>query len=180
MLLEWNLTLPLSTIIQTWRSNEALLEVLKTGHRVLFGANTHWYLDCGLGVFLDPKDPDHPAPDPRINPPYQDYCGPFHNWRHVYSYDPLTGIPAEQQRRVLGGEVHLWSELTDSVTLDWMLWPRAAAAAEVLWRGTGVAPVSEEVTRRLAEWRERAVAKGVRAGMVQMEWCLRNKGGCLM
>lgn len=59
-----------------------------------------------------------------------------------------------------------------------MLWPRAAAAAEVLWRGRG--EVGEESTRRLAEMRERLIARGVRAGMVQMEWGLMNKGGCIL
>ena len=80
---------------------------------------------------------------------------------------------------LVGGEVHLWSELTDSVNLDGKLWPRAAAAAEILWKGpVGVGGVSEGVTRRLAEWRERVVGKGVRAEVVQMTWCLMNEGGC--
>ena len=78
---------------------------------------------------------------------------------------------------VLGGEAHLWAELTDSITLDGMLWPRLSAAAEVLWSGPG-RPVDEDATRRLAEMRERLVARGVRAGMVQMEWCLRERGKC--
>ncbi len=59
-----------------------------------------------------------------------------------------------------------------------MLWPRVAAAAEVLWRGKG--EVGEGATRRLAEMRERLVARGVRAGMVQMEWGLRNEGTCIL
>ncbi len=59
-----------------------------------------------------------------------------------------------------------------------MLWPRAAAAAEVLWRGKG--EVGESSTRRLAEMRERLVARGVKAGIVQMEWGLRNQGGCTL
>lgn len=179
MLLEWNLVLPSNLIIQTWRSNAALSAVLETGHRVLFGANSHWYLDCGHGAFLDPANPAQPSDDPRVNPPYLDYCGPYHNWRHVYAYNPLSGIPEDLKPLILGGEVHLWSELTDPVTLDGMLWPRAAAAAEVLWQGPGT-PVSEDTTRRLAEWRERTIGKGVAAGMVQMEWCLRNKGSCTL
>ncbi|KAK2760220.1 N-acetyl-glucosamine-6-phosphate deacetylase [Arachnomyces sp. PD_36] len=179
MLLEWNLTLPDSTIIQTWRSKEALSHVLSKGHRVLFGANTHFYLDCGFGAFYDPIDPDNPGENPMVNPPYLDYCTPYKNWRHIYSHQPLAGIPEEQKHLVLGGEVHLWGEMTDPSTLDGMLWPRAAAAAELLWRGPGN-PVSEDTTRRLAEMRERLVLKGVAAGMVQMEWCLRNRGSCVL
>jgi hexosaminidase len=177
MLLEWNLTLPPSTIIQTWRSSDALPEVLSRGHRVLFGSSTHWYLDCGYGTWLDPADPGNPGPDSRASPPYMDHCAPYKNWRTIYSYDLLKGVSPEHRHLVAGGEVHMWGEMTDAVTLDGMLWPRAAAAAEVLWAGTG-APVSEDTTRRLAELRERLLLEGVAAGMVQMEWCLRNKGGC--
>lgn len=51
--------------------------------------------------------------------------------------------------------MHQWTKLTDGVSLDGMLWPRAAAAAEVLRRGKG--KVGEGVTRRLADARERLV-----------------------
>ena len=89
-----------------------------------------------------------------------------------------ANIPDDQKHLVLGGEVHLWAELTDSVNLDFMLWPRTAAAAEMLWRGKG--EVCEGTTRRLAEMRERLVKMGVRAGVVQMEWGLRNPGECIL
>jgi len=40
--------------------------------------------------------------------------------------------------------------------------------------------VGEETTRALAEMRERLVLRGIRAGMVQMEYGLRNKGTCIL
>ena len=48
-----------------------------------------------------------------------------------------------------------------------------------MWSGTEKMP-DEGTTRRLAEFRERLVAKGVGASVVQMEWCLKNKGGCTL
>ena len=177
--LDWNLTLPRNTIVQTWRSTSSVLDVVSRGHKTLFGSNSHWYLDCGHGAFLDHADPSHPSSDPMVNPPFEDYCSPYKNWRQVYSYDPLDNIPESLQDLLIGGEVHLWSELTDSITLDGMLWPRAAAAAEVMWRGPGSRP-TEDTTRRLAFLRERLVARGIAAGMVTMEWCLRNQGGCVI
>ena len=70
----------------------------------------------------------------------------------------------------------MWGEQTDGMNLDSMLWPRVAAAGEVLWRGKG--EVSEGVTRRLAEMREWLVGKGIGAGPVTVTWCLMNEGNC--
>lgn len=54
MLLDWNLTLPsatthsrsVSTLVQVWRNSERIEEVLKRGHRAIFGDYHQWYLDC--------------------------------------------------------------------------------------------------------------------------------------
>ena len=114
-----------------------------------------------------------------VRPPYLDPNSPYKNWRRIYSYNPLDGVLPEHRERVLGGEMHLWGILTDSISLDGTLWPRAAAAAEVMWSATATMP-DEGTTRRLAEWRERIVKRGVRAGVVQKEWCLRYKGACTL
>lgn len=176
MVLDWNLTLPHNVIIQTWRGSEdnALTSILERGYKTLFGANSHWYLDCGYGSFVDPEPS---TSDSHVKPPYLDYCNPYKNWRHMYAYNPIAGIPRSLRHLILGGEVHLWGELTDSVNLDGMLWPRAAAAAEVMWSAPGKEP-DESTTRRLADMRERLVMRGIDAGVVQMEWCLRHEGGC--
>lgn len=173
MLLDWDLQFSPETIFQAWRPG-ALKAIVAKGHRALFGACEDWYLDCGFGTFIDPSDSN----DSPIKWPYADWCAPYKNWRQIQSYDPLADIPEELQHLVIGGEVHLWGELTDGICLDFMLWPRVAAAAEMMWRGKG--EVGEATTRRLAEMRERLVKLGVRTGMVQMEWGLRNPGGCVL
>lgn len=175
VVLEWDLDLPKSIVIQIWRSQSSLKSVVAKGYKSLFGPCANWYLDCGYGSWVDP-DPSNP--NTPVKSPFLDWCSPYKNWREIYSYDPLEDIPEDQKHLVLGGEVHLWGELTDSVTLDGMLWPRAAAAAEVLWKGKG--KVSEDTTRRLAEMRERLLGRGIGAGMVQMEWSLSNRGGSLL
>ena len=172
--LDWDIDLPHNAIIQVWRSPEALKAVIKRGYRALFGSASHWYLDCGFGSFLDPKLSN---PETVIKPPFEDWCSPYKNWRQIYSYNPLAGILEEQLELIIGGEVHLWAELTDSISLDGKLWPRAAAAAEILWKGPG--RVEESVTRRLAEMRERLVQQGIGASVVQMQWCLQNPGHCV-
>ncbi|KAL8690274.1 MAG: hypothetical protein Q9218_004240 [Villophora microphyllina] len=176
MVLDWNLNLPPNVIIQTWRGSDddALGTILSKGYKTIFGSNAHWYLDCGHGYFVDPEPSN---PDSPIKPPYLDYCSPYKNWRHIYAYNPVADVPQSQRHLVLGGEIHLWGELTDSVNLDGMLWPRVAAAAEVMWSAPEKKP-DESTTRRLADMRERLVMRDIRAGVVQMEWCLRYEGGC--
>ncbi|MCJ1381614.1 N-acetyl-glucosamine-6-phosphate deacetylase [Xylographa soralifera] len=175
-LLIWNISLPTnSTIIQTWKTS-SVAEIVAQGYQVIFGDSAHWYLDCGYGAFIDPSPKNPQTP---IVPPYLDWCSPMNNWRQIYSYDPRVNISTSDQKLLLGGEIQIWGELTDPVNLDGKIWPRAAAAAEVLWSGpTGPEGVNEGVTRRLAEMRERLVDLGFAASMVQMEWCLQNQGGC--
>ncbi|KIX05982.1 uncharacterized protein Z518_03956 [Rhinocladiella mackenziei CBS 650.93] len=196
MLLDWNLTLPslqngdqsTSTLVQVWRNSERIEEVLKRGHRAIFGDYHYWYLDCGYGIFLDPYPTGKSPPgvpfntsggsSSKLKPPYLDYCGPFHNWRHMYMYNPLANISDDLQHGIEGGEVLMWSEQTDSIDLDTKLWPRAAAAAEVLWSGLREETMLEDASKRLGEWRERGVTDlGIRMSPVQMTWCLME-GAC--
>jgi hexosaminidase len=114
MLLDWNLTLPADTIVQTWISPADVASVTGKGYRVLVGQYDYWYLDCGHGQWLD----FYPGASSRGFWPYLDYCNPLKNWRLMYSYDPLNNVPVDQQHLVLGGETHIWSEQTDSVNLD--------------------------------------------------------------
>ena len=100
-LLVWNLTLPKDTIVQTWLSDESVVETVKKGHKALTGNYNFWYLDCGQGEWLD----FYPS-DSREYWPYVDYCTPRKNWKLMYSYDPLSGVPADLAHLVLGGEAH--------------------------------------------------------------------------
>lgn len=74
--------------------------------------------------------------------------------------------------------MHIWSEQTDPVNLDMMVWPRAAAAGEVLWSGgkdaEGKNRSQLDAGHRLGVWRERLVKRGIQAGPVQMIFCTQN------
>ncbi|KAM0718011.1 hypothetical protein Q7P37_006343 [Cladosporium fusiforme] len=153
MLLDWNLTLPSDTIVQSWQGDENVATIATKGHKVIAGDYELWYLDC-------------------------DYCYPRHNWRVMYAYNPLENVPANATHLVLGGETHIWSEQTDSINLDRMVWPRACAAGEVLWSGAkdaqGQNRSQVEASPRLSEMRERLVARGVMAEPIQMPYCIMN------
>ena len=106
-------------------------------------------------IYIGWVDPDPNNQESPVKPPFLDWCSPYKNWRQVCSYNPYEGVPSELHHLLHGGETNLWSELTDSVTLDSRLWAQAAAAAETLWVGPG--KMDEQTTRRLAEFRERLV-----------------------
>ncbi|WPH04861.1 putative cytochrome 52A4 [Acrodontium crateriforme] len=177
MLLDWNLTMPKDTIVQTWLSDESVAAVVNKGYRALVGNYNYWYLDCGHGQWLDFYQSNAAG-----FWPFSDYCAPLHNWRLAYSYDPLSGVPANSTHLVLGGEGHTWSEQTDQVNLDALVWPRAAAISEVLWSGAkdehGLNRSQITASPRLSEMRERLVARGNNAAPVQMPFCTQNGTQC--
>lgn len=102
----------------------------------------------------------------------------------MYAYDPLSGVPANQTHLVVGGECHIWAEQTDPVVIDSMVWPRAAAAAEVLWSGAkdeqGQNRSQITASPRLSDFRERLVARGVQAEPIQMPFCTQNGTQCAL
>ncbi|KAF1919382.1 glycoside hydrolase superfamily [Ampelomyces quisqualis] len=177
MLLEWNLTLGPDVIVQSWRSNEAVKQIVQSGHKALTGNYQSWYLDCGKGQWLDFSQSTSAS-----SWPYTDYCAPYHNWRLMYSSDPLSGVPESLHHLVLGGEAHMWAEQTDPVNVDGMIWPRACAVAEVLWSGAkdemGRNRSQVEASPRLGEMRERLVMKGVGAESIGMPFCTMGGGEC--
>lgn len=99
----------------------------------------------------------------------------------MYSLDPLNNIPGSLSHLVLGGEVHVWSEQIDDISLDRVVWPRVSAAGEVLWSGaidpaSGTNRSQVEAAPRLAEMRERLVARGVAAETMLMPFCSMSNG----
>lgn len=99
MLLQWNLTLGSDVVEQSWQSDLAVAETVAKGHKALAGNSNLRYLDCGKGQWLDFQ----PASAPRYYP-FADYCSPTKNWCLIYSYDPLTGVPANATHLVLGAK----------------------------------------------------------------------------
>ena len=132
------------------------------------------YLDCGFGEWIDFSN----GASYEEYYPFNDYCTPQKNWELIYSYDPVGALTAEEATYVLGGEIAIWSELTDPMNLDSKVWPRASAAGEVLWSGrhdaSGQNRSQITAAPRLAELTERMVKKGIRSGPVQMIFCTQS------
>lgn len=61
--------------------------------------------------------------------------GLFSYLKDVYAFDPMPkGVGRQNQKHVLGAQVCLWTEWTSNVDkLEYMLYPRGIALAEVVW-----------------------------------------------
>ncbi|RPA83068.1 hypothetical protein BJ508DRAFT_78474 [Ascobolus immersus RN42] len=177
MVLVWNITVKTDTLVQAWIDAESIKRITEKGYKVIAGSYKHWYLDCGKGQWLDFKMKDFDQ-----FYPFNDYCAPVHNWRAMYSFDPLAGLTDEEKKLVIGGEAHMWSEQTDPASLDSTVWPRASAVGEVLWSGrldaAGNNRTFEDASQRLGEFRERMLARGIQATAITQTWCHMHKGDC--
>ncbi|KPM43625.1 hypothetical protein AK830_g2911 [Neonectria ditissima] len=174
MITQWNMTLGDDVVVQSWLGGSAVKDLAEAGHKVIDSDYNFWYLDCGRGQWLNFDNGEAF----QTFYPFNDWCGPSKSWRLVYSHDPVAGLSKEAAKRVLGGEVAVWTETIDAVNFDTLVWPRASAAGEVLWSGrqdsAGQNRSQYDAAPRLAELRERMVARGVRASPVQMIFCTQG------
>lgn len=110
--------LPQGAVAMVWRSREVGLAAARAGRDVIMVPNDTSYLDM--------KQSGHPSePGAEGRRP----------WTRVFSFDPApASLEPAARAHVLGGQVALWTEyVTDLAQADLLLFPRAAAAAEVLW-----------------------------------------------
>ncbi len=140
--------LPSSVVVQSWRSSTQSARAAQHGHQVIVSAGN--YLD-----WLTPSDSLH-----RMDPFDMRAFGLAASDRDVLRGTRLeTAIPegfvtdlqarltADDERKILGGEAAMWTELVTEEKLDATIWPRTAAVADQLWapRGTVTAPLDERI-----------------------------------
>ncbi|EJU02942.1 N-acetylhexosaminidase [Dacryopinax primogenitus] len=170
MLLVQNVSLGLDTLVIVWISSEDALAIAEKGYKMIHGPSDYFYLDCGGGAWL--------GNDTNGN----SWCDPFKTWQKAYSFDPLQNLTASQYSLVLGGQQLLWTEQSGPENVDPIIWPRAAASAEVFWTGAngpdGLPRNSSEALERLHDVRYRMVARGINAINLQPEWCALRPGEC--
>lgn len=94
--------------VMSWRGIEGGISAAKAGHDVVMSPTTHCYFDYG-------------------------YEGT--STEHVYTFDPVPdALSAAEAKHILGGQANVWTESIPSVArCEYMIWPRMAAMAEVLW-----------------------------------------------
>nr|AKR06190.1 beta-N-acetylglucosaminidase [Mamestra brassicae] len=149
-------------IIQVWTTGTSpqVKGLLEKGYRLIMSNYDALYFDCGFGAWVGAGN---------------NWCSPYIGWQKVYDNSPAD-IAKEHKHLVLGGEAALWSEQSDSSTLDNRLWPRAAALAERLWAEPDTHWADAE--HRMLHIRERLVRMGIQAESIEPEWCYQNEGHC--
>ena len=105
--------------VMSWRGTSGGIAAAREGHDVVMSPNSPMYFD-------------HYQGDARFEPLA---IGGFNPLQQVYAYEPVPdSLTADQAKHILGAQANLWTEyLKTPEALEYMLWPRALALAELTW-----------------------------------------------
>lgn len=130
---------------QDWLSSG---ELSARGHDVVMTPHNYCYLDYSQDLAEDP---------------FQYMPGCKLSLARCYSLNPCEGVPEHLRGHILGGQGNNWSEFTwNQYDLEWKMWPRGCALAEVFWCGD----------------RRPGYADFVQRMKVQRAWLVRNQVNC--
>ncbi|MFC0349536.1 beta-N-acetylhexosaminidase [Undibacterium danionis] len=121
--------------VMSWRGEEGGIAAAKEGHDVIMSPTSWCYFDAGQG----PKEQEL----------WQ--LGGEISMAKVYSYNPVPKIlTAAEQSRIRGVQANVWTEyLRTSEKVEYMVFPRILAMAEVAW--------SAQEQRRFDDFEQRIV-----------------------
>lgn len=105
--------------VMSWRGTSGGIAAAREGHDVIMSPNSHLYFDYYQG-------------DARFEPLA---IGGFSPMERVYNYEPVPdSLTPAQAVHILGAQANLWTEyLKTPQAVEYMVWPRALALAEVTW-----------------------------------------------
>ena len=105
--------------VMSWRGTQGGIAAATAGHDVVMSPTSNCYFDYYQSEDL--------AGEPAA-------IGGYLPLRHVYSFDPYSGVPAAFHRHILGGQGNIWTEyIPTEAQVEYMAFPRAIALAEALW-----------------------------------------------
>ncbi|MHC1780670.1 MAG: beta-N-acetylhexosaminidase [Bacteroidales bacterium] len=109
--------------VMSWRGEEGGIAAAKQSHFVVMTPGSHCYLDHYQGK---------PESEPLA-------IGGFTPLEKIYSYEPVPAVLNEMEAAfILGAQGNVWTEyMPDSSHVEYMVYPRAAALAEVVWSPKG-------------------------------------------
>ena len=110
---------PPSGTVMSWRGIDGAIKAAKAGHDAILAPSPDFYLD-------------HIQSESDDEPPGR---GGVMDWKHIYTFDVApAALDANERKYLTGVQVNLWTEhVRTAAYADRMLWPRAAALAELGW-----------------------------------------------
>jgi len=105
--------------VMSWRGEEGGIAAAKQGHDVIMTPTTYCYLD-----YYQSTHPDEPLA-----------IGGFLPLEKVYGYHPVPDeLTEEEAQHILGAQGNVWTEyISTEDKLEYMVYPRMQALAEVVW-----------------------------------------------
>ncbi|MFD2570328.1 family 20 glycosylhydrolase [Spirosoma soli] len=109
--------------VMSWRGTEGGIAAAKQKHNVIMTPGSTCYLDQYQG---------NPATEPLA-------IGGYLPLDKVYAYEPTPAeLTPDQQKYILGVQGNLWTEyIPNTQSVEYMVWPRALALAEIGWIPAG-------------------------------------------
>lgn len=106
--------------VMSWRGSDGGIAAANAGHDVIMTPNTYCYLD-----YYQSEDTDS-------EPPAISAILPL---KQVWQYEVIPEqIAADKRHHILGGQGNIWTEyMPHSDHVEYMMFPRAIAIADVLW-----------------------------------------------
>lgn len=113
-----------NAVVMSWRGVDGGLAAARAGHDAVMAPGRYTYFD-------------HYQSADRAQEPLA--IGGFLPLDSVYAYDPVPdSLAPDEARHILGVQGQLWTEyLPDPRHVEYMMFPRAAALAEVAWTPRG-------------------------------------------
>ncbi|KAH8893870.1 sugar hydrolase [Thozetella sp. PMI_491] len=138
---------PADILIAAWRGPAPTKIAAQRGFEVVACPDIAVYLD-----YRQSEDKDEPTP-----------VGTVLTVEDVYAFEPVPeGLSEEEGKRIIGAQANVWTEQMESARrVDYMVYPRLCALAEVAWGKPAEASTGLDFGTRLAEHLARLDALGV-------------------
>lgn len=141
---------PGGAVVASWRGYAGGIAAAEAGHDVVMCPEQHVYLD-----HRQHGGPDEPVP-----------IGFVRTLEDVYRFEPVPpGLSPEAAARVIGTQANAWTEVMETrARVDYQVFPRLAAFAEVAWSTRLPAPAERDFAdfeRRMTAHYRRLDALGV-------------------
>jgi hexosaminidase len=109
--------------VMSWRGEDGGIAAARERHYVVMTPGEYCYLD-------------HYQADPKTEPLA---IGGYLPLKKLYGYEPIPAILSKEEAKyVLGAQGNVWTEYMQTpAQVEYMVFPRAAALAEVVWSPKG-------------------------------------------